>query len=194
MSTRNAGLEFFRLVSLSAANQWHLQGQYGRQYDSAGGVASYWYTGVWLTLGFAMSGLLQIGTLFSVKAPFRARGVACFWLTLFRPPRWEHYPERAISSDRALILVFYIPYNYDTGNSNLPRRNVGNVEANVCRGYDRHCGIANLVRAEWSLHQGKRVQLRKCITHVYYCWFLCSSRVAAKDIFHVASFRWNLSI
>jgi hypothetical protein len=33
-------------------------------------------------LWFTMNGLFQVGTLFSIRAPFRARGVFCFWLTL----------------------------------------------------------------------------------------------------------------
>jgi hypothetical protein len=82
MSARNGALEVFRLISLAAANQWHLQHPYDFQYNRAGGLASYWHTSVWLTLGFAMSGLLQIATLFSVRSAFRARGIGCFWLTL----------------------------------------------------------------------------------------------------------------
>jgi hypothetical protein len=82
MSVRNAGLAVFRLIALADANQSHLQGNYGFQYDRAEGLASSWHTSVWLVPGFAMSGFIQIETLSSVRGPFHSRGIACFWLML----------------------------------------------------------------------------------------------------------------
>jgi hypothetical protein len=52
-SDRNAGLEFFHVFTLFNANQWHLS----------------------IHFGFTMSGLLQIGSLFSIRKLFRARGL-----------------------------------------------------------------------------------------------------------------------
>jgi hypothetical protein len=82
MSARKAGLEVFRLFALFDANQWHILGGGRFSNHPEGTVWWEYYVFAYLVLGFTMTGLLQIGTLFSIRGRFRARGVACFWLSL----------------------------------------------------------------------------------------------------------------
>jgi hypothetical protein len=82
MTSRNPGLELFRVLALANAHQWHLSGGLGgHNYDERTFYRQY-YVGCFVILGFTMIGLFQIGTLFSARSPFRLRRVLLFWGSL----------------------------------------------------------------------------------------------------------------
>jgi hypothetical protein len=82
MAERNAGLEFFRVFALFNAHQWHLVGPF-RMWDFPDAFFyRKYYVAMYVCLCFSMSGLFQIGSLFSIRKPFRARGLVCFWIAL----------------------------------------------------------------------------------------------------------------
>jgi hypothetical protein len=82
MSDRHAGLEFFRVFRLFNANQWHLVGAFGLWNFPDDNFYRRYYVAMLVCLCFTMSGLLQIGSLFSIRKPFRARGLIFFWLAV----------------------------------------------------------------------------------------------------------------
>jgi hypothetical protein len=79
---RQAGIELFRILSLLDAHQHHLYKIRG--FFNAPTDTWYWqyYLIVVSSLGFTMTGLLQLGTLFGLRSPFRAKGLTMFILTL----------------------------------------------------------------------------------------------------------------
>jgi hypothetical protein len=82
ISDRNAGLEFFRVLTLFNANQWHLLDPFGFWCSPDESFYRRYYVAVFVCLCFTVSGLLQIGSLFSIRKPFRARGLIFFWLAV----------------------------------------------------------------------------------------------------------------
>jgi hypothetical protein len=82
MSDRNAGLDLFRVFALCDANQFHLGNTFGMWAFPDESFYRRYYVVSYICLCFTMSGLLQIGSLFSIRKPFRARGVTFFWLAV----------------------------------------------------------------------------------------------------------------
>jgi hypothetical protein len=82
MSVRQPGLEFFRIFALIDAHQHHLIQARG----FFNGIPQTWYWEYCVllvcALGFTMNGLFQISTVFSIRAPFRAKALSFFCLTL----------------------------------------------------------------------------------------------------------------
>jgi hypothetical protein len=85
MSNRNTGLELFRVLALCNAYQWHLSCPYHMYDFPDGNFYRRYYLGLFVCTCYTMSGRLQIGTLFSIRKPFRARGVVvfCFAVTFY---------------------------------------------------------------------------------------------------------------
>jgi hypothetical protein len=82
MSVRQPGLELFRILALINAHQHHsiqVRGFFN-------GVLHTWHWEYCVllvcALGFTMNGLFQISTVFSIRAPFRAKALSLFCLTL----------------------------------------------------------------------------------------------------------------
>jgi hypothetical protein len=82
MSNRQAGLELYRIIALFNANQHHVFRNW--QFFQPPPGPWTWEYSLLLSccLQFTMTGLFQIGTLFGLHSPFRAKGLAIFVLTL----------------------------------------------------------------------------------------------------------------
>jgi hypothetical protein len=82
MALRQAGLELFRILALTSAHQRHLI----QVRDFFNGVLHTWHWEYCVllvcALGFTMTGLFQMSTVFSLRAPFRAKALVFFCLAL----------------------------------------------------------------------------------------------------------------
>jgi hypothetical protein len=82
MSARQAGIELYRIISLLNAHQYHVVRFWGF-FNAPQGTWEWEYSLLLAVfLGFTMTGLFQIGTLFGLRSPFRAKGLTFFLLTL----------------------------------------------------------------------------------------------------------------
>jgi hypothetical protein len=82
MTSRNSGVELFRIFALCDAHQYHLLGVQGFYNIPSGTVYETYLTFVLSALTYSMTGWFQVGTLFLIGRPFRLRGLLCFCLSI----------------------------------------------------------------------------------------------------------------
>jgi hypothetical protein len=82
VSGRHAGVELFRIIALETPEFHHLF-YFPPLFNAPVGTA-YWEFCVLVvtSLGFGQTGLFQLTTLFSLRSPFRAKGLTLFCLAV----------------------------------------------------------------------------------------------------------------